>query len=298
MPISFDVVSLYTNIGIEEAIDTVLHYADKYHLDCFGISPAILANLLNLALNNNVFSYQDDYYRQIRGLAMGSRLSGTLTIPVMDRFETTHIYGQLYQASDVSILHVDDTNTIANDATQAKTILTYLNEQHPTIKFELALPDQEGYLPILDIKMKILDDGTILRKHYAQPANKGITLHYNSHHPSATKRAVAASEWQRATRYSTGDNMKSALEQASTKLRSNGHPETWLKPKYNSQESRAPKKRTAYIGTLKIPFINDTMNARIRASLKRNNLANIRLTNPCPTTLPPPPPLKYDFCIE
>ena len=67
MPISFDVVYLYTNIGIEEVVDTVLHNVDKYHLDCFGISQAILANLLNLALNNNVLSYQDDYHRHIRG---------------------------------------------------------------------------------------------------------------------------------------------------------------------------------------------------------------------------------------
>ena len=46
-------------------------------------------------LDNNVFQYQKTYFKQIRGLARGNRLSGTLAIICMDKFERNHIYNEL-----------------------------------------------------------------------------------------------------------------------------------------------------------------------------------------------------------
>ena len=91
----------------------------------------------------NIFTYQGSLYRQIRGLAMGSRLSGTLAIIVMDRFERAHIYDQLTPTSTVYVRYVDDANTTANDKAEAKAILTLLNTKYPTIKFELAFPEED-----------------------------------------------------------------------------------------------------------------------------------------------------------
>ena len=39
-----------------------------------------------------MFQYEDQIFKQIRGLAMGSRMSGTLAIIAMIRFEQMHIY--------------------------------------------------------------------------------------------------------------------------------------------------------------------------------------------------------------
>ena len=97
---------------------------------------------------------------------MGTRLSSTLTIVVMDKFERAHIYDQLTPTSTVFVRYMDDTNTIANDEADAKAMSTYLNSKHPTIKFELALLQEEGYHPILDTKLKINVDDTISQQHY------------------------------------------------------------------------------------------------------------------------------------
>ena len=85
IPISFDVRALYTNIDVPEAINTALEYAKRYDLDCYNLSLEDMKVLLQLALNYNIFIYQRQIYHQIRGLAMGGRISGTVAILVMDR---------------------------------------------------------------------------------------------------------------------------------------------------------------------------------------------------------------------
>ena len=52
-------------------------------------------------------------------------------------------------------------------------MLNYLNSKHPTIQFDIELPDTEGFLPILDTKMKIGDDGRVERKLFCKAAKKG-----------------------------------------------------------------------------------------------------------------------------
>ena len=117
-----------------------------------GLKTDDLFILLHL-LDNNIFSYEYiGIYGQIRGLAMGSRLSGILAILAMrDRFERLFIYRNLEPQLTIYVRYVDDIGTGVPNSDEAYRTLTYLNSKHPTIKFELKLPDSDGYLPILDI---------------------------------------------------------------------------------------------------------------------------------------------------
>ena len=64
IPISFDVVSLYTNINNDEAIETAIQYTNKYHLYTYGLEARDLYELLHLLLDNNIFTYRNTTYRQ------------------------------------------------------------------------------------------------------------------------------------------------------------------------------------------------------------------------------------------
>ena len=87
IPGSLDVVSLYTYMDIEEVISTALQFSQKYNIHLYGLSSQDLSELLHLLLENNIFEYPGHgVFQQIRGLAMGTRLSGTLAILAMDRF--------------------------------------------------------------------------------------------------------------------------------------------------------------------------------------------------------------------
>ena len=107
------------------------------------------------------------------------------------------IYRNLKQSPLVYARYIDNTGTIVNNVNEAKQMFQYLNEQHPTIKFELELPDQSGFLTISDIKVKINEDRSTENKFYTKKANKGITLHHNSHRPTAAKRTMIRKEMQR-----------------------------------------------------------------------------------------------------
>ena len=102
---------------------------------------------------------------------MGSRLSGTLAILAMDRFERLHIYRTIQPTFYVR--YVDDAGTVVNCTVQAKRMLNHLNSRHKSIKFELVLPSVDGYLPILDTAIKIKLDGSLSYKpHTKKLANK------------------------------------------------------------------------------------------------------------------------------
>ena len=132
---------------------------------------------------------------------MGSQLSSTLAILAMDRFERLFIYQILKPPLTIYVRYVDHIRTTVPNTTDAHSILAYmyLNSKHPTIKFQLKLPDTDAYLPILDIQLKIDEYSNILHKLFTKKASKNITLHYLSHHPRSVKKAIVTNELTHAT---------------------------------------------------------------------------------------------------
>ena len=252
-----------------------------------------LNKLSHLVLNHNIFHCEERIFKQIRGLAMGSRMSGTLAIIAMDRFEQLHVYNHP-KLQDLSVYvlqvrYIDDTGTVVANKQQARDILRYLNSQHATIKLELEFPDNEGFLPILDIKLRIEQDGTIQRKLYTKVANKGIILHSESHHSTSTKGAVIRNEFRRAKLNSTPDIQKDASTIITEKFKHNGYSKSFIRktPTPNNSNNRNGKKQNTGNDNglvLRIPCISDRINGLINRALRQNNIA-ARLVNPRPTTV-------------
>ena len=62
-----------------------------------------------------------------------------------------------------------------NNVEEAKLMLTDMNSKHPTIAFELETPNEDKFLPILDLMIRVNNDGEVERKLNCKPASKGIT---------------------------------------------------------------------------------------------------------------------------
>ena len=283
IPISFDVVSLYTNIDVEEAISTTLQYIQKYDTYLYGLTSCDINNLLHLLLENNVFEYpRSGIFRQIRGLAMGSRLSGTLAILTMDRFERLYIYRTVQPT--IYVRYVDDTGMVVDSIGDAQRMLTYLNSKHTSIKFELELPSDDGYLPILDTAIKINQDGSLSYRLYTKPASKQITLHHDSHHPDSVKKAIISNEIRRAAHNSSPENSAEAMKSVISKLVNNGYPaETIQRTIRNPRKNPRQEKGTNPL-TFRLPFISNRFDAEVRRALARHNI-NARIIHPRPQTL-------------
>ena len=93
---------------------------------------------------------------------MGNRLSGTLAILTMDRFECKYIYPVIKPT--IYVRFVDDIGTTVQTIEEAHETLHMMNSKHPMLRFELEAPDAAGFLPILDVKIKINVDGSMERK--------------------------------------------------------------------------------------------------------------------------------------
>ena len=156
-----------------------------------------------------------------------------------------------------------------------------MNSKHPTLRFELEAPGAAGFLPILDVKIKINVDGSMELKLYTKPANKGITLNYRSHHPSSTKLAVTTNEFDRTLRCSSKEHVEDSVQTTRKKLTANGYPAHVLDRSYARATKRGKeekkkndgkeKKKTPAL-TLKIPFVSDQINHQIQRTLAKRNV--------------------------
>lgn len=122
--VSFDVVSMYTNIPTSLAFDIVFTQHKKLY-EFFGMGKLILKRILNFLLNEcTAFTALDKIYKQVSGLPMGSSISTNLARLVMDRM----VENLLLNEPSISFIRVfvDDTIVLINKD-KINNALTILN---------------------------------------------------------------------------------------------------------------------------------------------------------------------------
>ena len=108
--VSFDVVSLFTCVPVELAVDVAQHRlsCDKHLPDRTSLSVQEIVRLLSFCLSTTCVSFRGEHYQQIFGTAMGSPVSVTLANLVMEDVE-----GRALVTTDVPVRfwrrYMDDT---------------------------------------------------------------------------------------------------------------------------------------------------------------------------------------------
>lgn len=135
---SYDIVSLFTNIPIDQTISIACNLAfsscDLFH----GFDRPTFTKLLQFACKNTHFLFNDSIYHQVDGAAMGSPLGPTLANLFLCHFESTWLQ-QCPNSFKPKIYnrYVDDTFTCFSNSSHLDQFLDYLNAQHPNIKFTM-----------------------------------------------------------------------------------------------------------------------------------------------------------------
>jgi hypothetical protein len=109
--VSADIESLYTNIQLEHAIIVICDFA-KDKLPKSNLNITAFKEILKLVLENNYFSYKNNYYLQIKGIAMGCICGPTIANIVVHSLETNFLkkYLTFYYKR-----YIDDIFMIVND---------------------------------------------------------------------------------------------------------------------------------------------------------------------------------------
>ena len=227
--VSFDVVSLFTNIPVNLAcrIAEERLNADDTLGDRTGLSPEQVLSLLRLCLNATFLAYQGEYYQQIFGTAMGSPVSATIADLVMEDVEKRAL-SSFPNPPPFWKRYVDDTCTTLHPDS-IPVFHQHLNSIEPSIQFTYEV-EQDGVIPFLDTEVTHHSDGSLSTKVYRKKTHTDQYLNFQSHHPLSHKLAVPRTLFSRAQKLCTYfPDRITEDEHVEAALRKNGYPRTMFR---------------------------------------------------------------------
>ena len=157
---------------------------------------------MNLVLKHNVFEFDEKFYLQIQGTAMGTKMAPVYANLFMGRLEA-----QLINQAPESIhswkRFIDDIFIIWTGTTEEfEKFMSNINQIHPTIKFTYEISDTE--LTFLDVTLykgeRFESTNTLDLKTHIKATTKQLYVHSTSYHPPATIKAIAKGETKKYLR--------------------------------------------------------------------------------------------------
>ena len=147
--VSFDVVSLFTNILLDETLDIAVDYLTK-DKNC-NLSKTELKQLLTFATSQTHFMFKNVFYDQIDGAAMGSPLSPILANLFLGHYEMVWLNEFVGNGPIFYKRYVDDIITLFNNEEETLHFLDYINSNHKNIKFTIEKENTNKQITFLDL---------------------------------------------------------------------------------------------------------------------------------------------------
>ena len=171
---SCDFESLYTNINSNQAIEQICIFFQTKLNNQFDFSIKGLYEILKLILFNNIFSFNNKFFIQLNGLAMGTKCGPTIANIFIAILETKWLY--LHKPL-VYKRFIDDIFVITY-----KSNIESLEKNFGNLKLNL-INDKE--VQFLDLIISIDEYSNKLKfKLYTKSTNTFQYLFYNSNHPN------------------------------------------------------------------------------------------------------------------
>ncbi|XP_043233375.1 uncharacterized protein LOC122387330 [Amphibalanus amphitrite] len=109
----------------------------RAEIDLCGLEPDDVTRLLTHCLENNVFEFDNEFYRQRVGIAMGNKVAPPVAIIFMHKFETRALDNAVLKPEFYSRYIDDSIGVWTHGQDELNKFLEYLNSIHPRIKFTL-----------------------------------------------------------------------------------------------------------------------------------------------------------------
>ena len=191
---SLDVTSLFTNmyIPLDETIDIISNRLFSNAVRFHGLTQLEFNKILGLAVKNCSFLFNGVLFQQIDGVAMGSPL-GPLFANIFLSFHESNWLSNC-PVNFKALLYrryVDDCFLIFQSADHIPQFLSYLNHQHPNIKFTSEV-ESSSTLPFLDISIS-RKNGVFETSVYRKPTFTGLFTNFRSFIPFQYKRSLVSS---------------------------------------------------------------------------------------------------------
>ena len=220
--VSFDVISLFTNIPIAATIQHTLSCVEESQLP---ISLSVLQRLLFLACSNVMFSFDSELYVQKDGMCMGSPLGPTMAAFAMDMVEqkvSSYSSPPLFYSR-----YVDDIFAIFNHENEVTEFLKFLNSIVPQLQFTAEMESQKS-LVFLDTKV-VRHDGRYATQWHCKSTNTGRYIPSMAYSPPKYQKAACRCLIYRVKRIcSTPAFCETAIEEIKAMFIKNGYTHKWF----------------------------------------------------------------------
>ena len=191
---TLDVTSLYTNIPHSEGIQSIKEMLAIHKPPDTLPHNSYIIELLELVLTNNYFEFNGEFYHQLSGTAMGTKLAPSYANLFMSKFEDKYVYTYPLQPllwkrfiDDIFLIWPHGKNSLVE-------FIKHLNTAHPTIKFTSDISDTQ--ISFLDLSIYI-NEATLHTKLYTKSTDRHMYLNYFSEHPMSLKKSVPYSQFLR-----------------------------------------------------------------------------------------------------
>ncbi|CAF4220059.1 unnamed protein product, partial [Rotaria sordida] len=230
--ITADVKNLYTMIPKGGALDALNRFCVKHGKDgkIGNLSVNVIIRLACLVLDTNCFVFDNKYYKQIRGGAMGSPFTMTLANVYMWEWEQTLLE---YQRSHNEMYgrYIDDifmTTNLSFD--EIKVRLIEANQQDENIRLTHTISSKVEYLDVLVEN----DNGQLKTSVYHKLAAEPYILPFSSDHPRHVHRSTINGRLIRAIRLCSHlDDFDKERINIEFTLLLNGYPPKFINYNFN-----------------------------------------------------------------
>lgn len=195
---TLDVVSLYTNIPTDFGIKWISEFLNDNRILGDKPSNEMLIKLLEYVLTCNEFTFNEDFFLQLYGTAIGTKVAPSYANLVVSIFETLYVY--TYHLQPLCYYRfIDDIFGIWSYGLEAlKDFVEHLNSKVDTLKFTLEYTMDE--ISFLDVKVKKDNNNQICSDLFRKDTDARNYLHYDSAHPISCKKGIPYGQFLRVRR--------------------------------------------------------------------------------------------------
>ncbi|CAJ0956826.1 unnamed protein product [Ranitomeya imitator] len=206
--ITWDVTSLYTSIIHEKGLAATDRLLSENRVDIK--IRHFCADLLNLVLKENYFMFQDTFYAQQQGTAMGANVAPPYAIAYMAAFESDFVYNHPLFTAHCRVWrrYIDDDIFCVWDG-PIESLLPFdqhINSIWPELKFTIQYDTHK--ISFLDTLVYKERDGHLGIDLFTKATDRNGLLLFSSWHPPSIKRSIPKSQFHRVDRIVSNMDVK------------------------------------------------------------------------------------------
>ena len=176
--VSFDVVSLFTNVPLKRTINVILNRIYNEKLIETKIKKSTMKKLLYDCCTKSTFSFNEKLYEQKDGVCMGSSLGPTLANIIMTEMEKEVLPNLLNSGIIKSYIRYVDDTLVMMKTDEIENVLKMFNSFDENLKFTVDHFDN-GLIHFLDIAISYDKEIDV----YVKPTNTGQYTNFKSFAP-------------------------------------------------------------------------------------------------------------------